>query len=199
MIKRTSKSHINNIIKENSKWNILDIGCGYSAHENANVVCDVQDLSNYYKEKKFVKLNDKILPFQDKEFDFVVASHVIEHVEDVDTFVSELERVSNAGYIELPTILEDNLVFENKNDHLWQMEFDDVNNKLIVSNRVQYIEPVLTVSSAKIFSKYFKQSLNIELYWEKSIEYQVIKKNIQVEKRISRSNLFRKFLFIKQS
>ena len=194
MIKRTSKSHINNIIKENSKWNILDIGCGYSAHENANVVCDVQDLSNYYKEKKFVKLNDKILPFQDKEFDFVVASHVIEHVEDVDTFVSELERVSNAGYIELPTILEDNLVFENKNDHLWQMEFDDVNNKLIVSNRVQYIEPVLTVSSAKIFSKYFKQSLNIELYWEKSIEYQVIKKNIQVEKRISRSNLFRKFL-----
>mgnify|MGYP001410100880 FL=1 len=154
MIKRTSKSHINNIIKENSKWNILDIGCGYSAHENANVVCDVQDLSNYYKEKKFVKLNDKILPFQDKEFDFVVASHVIEHVEDVDTFVSELERVSNAGYIELPTILEDNLVFENKNDHLWQMEFDDVNNKLIVSNRVQYIEPVLTVSSAKIFSKY---------------------------------------------
>ena len=194
MIKRTSKSHINNIIKENSKWNILDIGCGYSAHENANVVCDVQDLSNFYKEKKFVKLNDKILPFQDKEFDFVVASHVIEHVEDVDTFVSELERVSNAGYIELPTILEDNLVFENKNDHLWQMEFDDVNNKLIVSNRVQYIEPVLTVSSAKIFSKYFKQSLNIELYWEKSIEYQVIKKNIQLEKRISRSNLFRKFL-----
>ena len=193
MIKRTSKTFVDNTIKNNLKWNILDIGCGYTAHKNASVICDIQDLSYFYKDKEFVKLNSKTLPFRDKEFDFVIASHVLEHVEDVDTFINELERISTKGYIELPTKLEDNLVFENKKDHLWQMEFDDVENNLIISKRIQFIEPIITVSSAKLFSKFFKQSLNLELFWENSIDYKVLKKNIEVYK-ISRLVLFRKFL-----
>ena len=118
MIKRSSKKFIDNLLNQNQTWKVLDIGCGYTPHENANVICDIQDLSNFYKDKEFIKLNDKTLPFKDKEFDFVIASHVIEHVEDVNYFIKELERVSSKGYIELPTILEDNLVFENKKDHL---------------------------------------------------------------------------------
>ena len=117
MIKRSSKKYVDNKIEQNPSWKILDIGCGYTAHEKASVICDIQDLSNFYKNKKFVKLDGKTLPFRDKEFDFVIASHVIEHVEDVNFFIKELERVSSKGYIELPTSLEDNLVFENKNDH----------------------------------------------------------------------------------
>jgi ubiquinone/menaquinone biosynthesis C-methylase UbiE len=77
------------------------------------VVADIQDLSSFYKEKNFVKINDKELPFKDKEFDFVICSHVIEHVEDFEFFVKELERISSKGYIELPTRLGDNIVFEN--------------------------------------------------------------------------------------
>ena len=99
------KQYIDNLIEQNPNWKILDIGCGYTAHENANVICDIQDLSNFYKNKKFIKLDNKTLPFKDKEFDFVIASHVIEHVEDVDFFIRELQRVSAKGYIELPTIL----------------------------------------------------------------------------------------------
>ena len=68
----------------------------------------------------------------------------MEHVEDVKFFISELERISSNGYIELPTNLEDNLVFENKNDHIWQMDFDDIDNIFIINKRIQYIEPVLT-------------------------------------------------------
>ncbi len=193
MIKRSSKKYIDKLIKENSNWNILDIGCGYTAHENAKVICDVQDLSHFYKNKKFVKLNDKRLPFQDNEFDFVIASHVIEHVEDVDYFIKELERVSSKGYIELPTILEDNLVFENKNDHIWQTEFDDIDNRLIISKRIQFLEPMLTVSSAKKFSKYFRQSLVLELFWEKTIEFDILKKETHELEKISRLTLLRKF------
>ena len=73
------------------------------------------------------------------------------------------------------------------------MEFDDVENNLIISKRIQFIEPIITVSSAKLFSKFFKQSLNLELFWENSIDYKVLKKNIEVYK-ISRLVLFRKFL-----
>jgi hypothetical protein len=73
----------------------------------------------------------------------------MEHVEDVDFIISELQRIANKGNIEVPTKLEDNLVFENKNDHIWQIDFDDVKNKLIINKRIQYIEPILTVSSIK--------------------------------------------------
>ena len=146
-----------------------------------------------YKNKKFIQLDGKTLPFKNKEFDFVIASHVIEHVEDVTFFIKELERVSSKGYIELPTSLEDNLVFENKNDHLWHMEFNDIDQKLLITKRIQYIEPVITVSTAKKLAKYFRQSLILELLWEDTIEYDFVEKsNVKLEK-ISRLTLVRKF------
>ena len=138
-------------------------------------------------------LDDNILPFKDNEFDFVIASHVLEHVKDVKLFIKELERVSLGGYIELPTILEDNLVFENKNDHLWHMEFNDVENELLVSKKVQFLEPVLTVSTSKRFLKYFRQSLVLELHWENSIEFKMVDKAIENYQKLSRLSLFRKF------
>ena len=194
MIKRSSKKFIDNLLQNNENWKILDIGCGFSAHKNASVICDIQDLQGFYKNKKFVKLSEKILPFKNKEFDFVIASHVLEHVEDPAFFIKELERVSIQGYIELPTILEDNLVFENKSDHLWHMEFDDVESQLIVSKRIQFMEPVLTVSSIKKFSEYFRQSLILELHWKDTIDYKIEDKNILGEYKISRLVLLRKFL-----
>ena len=193
MIRRSSKQYIDNQIKQNQNWNILDIGCGYTAHENASVICDIQDLSDFYKSKKFVQLESKKLPFKDKEFDFVISSHVIEHVEDVSFFIKELERVSSKGYIELPTSLEDNLVFENKNDHVWHTEFDDINFRLLIKKRVQYIEPLITVSTAKKLSKYFRQSLILELFWENSIEFDLVKNDQYQLEKISRITLLRKF------
>ncbi len=194
LIKRSSKQFIDKLLNQNPDWKVLDIGCGYTAHKNATVICDIQDLSNFYNDKNFVKLDGNILPFKDNEFDFVIASHVIEHVKDVDTFIKELSRVSSKGYIELPTILEDNLVFENKKDHIWHMEFDDIENKLNISEKIQYLEPVITVSTSKKFSKIFRQSLVLELYWEENIEFNLIQKKKSDFQKISRLTLFRKFL-----
>ncbi len=192
LIKRTSKSHIQLILSENKSWKILDIGCGYSANEFATTICDVQDLSDFYKEKNFIKLENKSLPFKDNEFDFVIASHVLEHVEDFKFFIKELERVSKKGYIELPTKLEDNLVFENKKDHLWHMDFNDVDSKLIISNKLQFVEPILTVSMAHKLRKNFKSSFILELYWENKIDYDYINDDKNFEK-FSLLTLFRKF------
>ena len=193
MIKRTSKKYIDNLLENNTTWNILDIGCGYNANKFAKVICDVQDLSNHYKDKKFIRLTEKKLPFKDKEFDFVVASHVMEHVEDVDFFIKELERVSKKGYVELPTKLEDNLVFENKKDHLWHMDFDDVENKLLISKKVQYFEPVLTVSTIKNLNEVFRTSLILELIWEDKISYIVNQSTEDTFKKISVLNLLKKY------
>ena len=113
MIKRTSKSQIDKILSENEEWNILDIGCGFNAHQYASTICDILDLKEYYSDRKFVKLDGEKLPFNDKEFDFVIASHVLEHVQNPTNFLNEISRVAKQGYIEVPTKLEDNLVFEN--------------------------------------------------------------------------------------
>ncbi len=179
---------------KNPNWKILDIGCGYRAHKNASVLADVQDFSNFYKEKKFVQIKEKNLPFKDKEFDFVVASHVIEHVEDFEFFIKELERITSKGYIELPTRLGDNLVFENKNDHVWWFYYDDINNKLIGSKRNQLVDPFITVSMAKLFEEIYRESLITELAWEDKIDY-VIDNKIRQEnfKKISFFNIVKKY------
>jgi len=195
LLKRTSIKNINKIIEKNPAWKILDIGCGYRAHPRANIVADIQDLSDYYKKRKFIKIIDKKLPFKDKEFDFVIASHVIEHVEDFEFFIKELERISHQGYIELPTRLGDNLVFENKTDHIWWFLYDDINNKIIASKRNQIIEPFINVSTAKLLEKIFRESLVIELNWEKKIDYYIDNSIQQIdEKKISFFKLFKKYV-----
>ena len=77
MLKRTSITFVNNILNKNPNWKTLDVGCGYRAHKNASVIADIHDFSNFYKERKFIKIEGKNLPFKDKEFDFVISSHVI--------------------------------------------------------------------------------------------------------------------------
>ena len=173
MLKRTSINFVNEVLTKNANWNVLDIGCGYRANENASVVADVQDFSDFYKNKNFIKIEEKRLPFKNKEFDFVIASHVIEHVDDFEFFIKELERISNKGYIELPSRLADNLVFENKNDHIWWFTYDDLNNQIIASKRNQLVDPFITVSMAKILEQKFRESLVLELAWEDKIEYKI--------------------------
>ncbi len=195
MIKRTSITFINNILEKNPNWKVLDIGCGYRAHSKASVIADTQDFSNFYKQRKFIQIKNKNLPFEDKEFDFVIASHVIEHVADFEFFIKELERITSKGYIELPSRLGDNLVFENKKDHIWWFCYDDVTNKLIASKKNQLIDPFMTVSTGKFFEEIFRESLVIELIWEEKIDYkidnQIRHENI---KKTSFLKLFRKYL-----
>ena len=195
MLKRTSINFVNEILTKNANWNVLDIGCGYRANENASVVADVQDFSDFYKNKNFIKIEEKSLPFKNKEFDFVIASHVIEHVDDFEFFIKELERISNKGYIELPSRLADNLVFENKNDHIWWFHFDDIKNQIIGSKRNQLIAPFLTVATGKLFEEMFRESLVLEIYWEDKIDYEI---NDDLEnknfKKISFFHLVKKYL-----
>ena len=194
MISRTSKTYIEKLLSQKKDWKILDIGCGYSANNYATTICDVQDLSNFYKNKNFVILKNNDLPFDDNQFDFVISSHVMEHVKDLKYFIKEIERVSKRGYIELPTKLEDNLVFENKKEHLWQMDFDDVNHKLLISKKIQFLEPVLTVSTIQKMRKYFKSSLVLELLWENKIEYEFIEENQDRKDDLNLLTLLRKFI-----
>ncbi len=189
MIQRTSKEHVLKILDRNhNNWNILDIGCNIAPVEYAQTVADIQDFSNFYKEKnkKFILIQNKILPFKDNEFDFVYASHVIEHVDDVSFFINELKRISKQGYIELPSLLEDNLVLSanSTEDHKWIFKFDDVEKVLLVEKKKELIEPFITHGVLfETLRKNFRSSLVLELLWENEINYEF--RNFTVEAKKS--------------
>ena len=125
-------------------------------------------------------------------------------MEDISFFFNELSRIGKHGYIEVPTRLEDNLVFENKKAHLWHLVFDDVNNQLLVSKKIQHFDPVLTVGTIKKLNNYFRESLVTELGWKDTIEHNIIENNYSSQDKISILNLFKKYfskkirLFIKR-
>ena len=180
---------------------LIDIGCGFGRtfdyffkHE---VFVSGIDISSRMIEaaKKSYENEDLItelivssaekLPFKDKEFDFVYSSHVIEHVEDVSYFIKEIERISYKGYIELPSLLEDNIVLSDNslNDHKWIFQFNDINKILLIEKKKQLIEPFIT--HGILFSslrKNFRSSLVLELMWEDKIQYKFSEFTIPVKK-----------------
>ena len=190
MLKRTTKKFVEEYLSQKKNWKILDIGCGYTANKYSTHVADTQDFSYLYKDKRFTHIKDKKLPFADKEFNFIIASHVLEHVEDIEYFIKELERVANSGYIEVPTRLEDNLVDVNEKAHIWWINFDDINNSLFITKRKQIIEPFLSVSTIQNLRKFFRDSLITEIFWESKINYLISKSSNDLE-------LYKKLFFFK--
>jgi len=59
------------------------------------------------------------LPFRNNAFDFVIASHIAEHIQAPQQFCAELARVSASGYIETPGPLTDYLLGERF--HIWSV------------------------------------------------------------------------------
>ena len=56
----------------------------------------------FIKDRPSVLGMGEALPFRDESFDFVIASHVLEHSANSEIFFRELQRVAKAGYVETP-------------------------------------------------------------------------------------------------
>jgi SAM-dependent methyltransferase len=75
--------------------------------------------------RALIQADGSRLPFRDGQFDYVIASHVIEHVPapDAPRFVRELQRVARRGYIESPSIVYESM--RNIPEHLWFVHLSD--------------------------------------------------------------------------
>ena len=198
-IRRTLKKNQKKWLRQNSELKILDLGCSnVNFWPEANHFADIHDYENDFKIKnlKFTKIEpDKKLPFKDKEFDFVVCAHVIEHVNDPIFFKKEIERIGKSGYIELPTRLNDNMVFgcdEEIFGHKWWFEFDDDEKKLVFSKKINAIEQFVSVGSIFDLTEIFDDSFIIQTYWNESIEMEK-KDAYQLQKKISFLSLVKKY------
>ena len=81
---------------------VLEIGPGPVPFPRANVFIDIRDFGakvNWIK----CDANFERLPFDDKEFDFVYARHVLEDMYDPIHLCNEMTRVAKSGFIETPS------------------------------------------------------------------------------------------------
>jgi SAM-dependent methyltransferase len=112
---------------------VLEVGGGHRPHPRANVVVDKFTDSNFHrsgdlkilKNQTFLEADGENLPFKDKEFDYVICSHVLEHVENPEKFLAEQFRVAKRGYIETPSLIGE--VLYARESHKWIIqEFNDI-------------------------------------------------------------------------
>jgi len=80
------------------------------------------------------------LPFKNKTVDFLIASHVAEHVDNPALFIQELTRISHRGYIETPGILSD--IFLNEPFHPWRV---CRSGNVLVFRRKRFFRPLSTL------------------------------------------------------
>ena len=199
-IRRTNRLSQKKFLSENKNLKILDLGCSYTNFwTEANHFADIEDFEDKFREKnlKYTKLEPgEKLPFKDKEFDYVILSHVLEHIPNVKEFQKELVRIAKSGYIELPTKLNDNIVFgcdEEVFGHKWWFEFDDDLNKLLYSKKIDAIEKFLSVGSVWKFQKYYEDSFMLQFFWENDFKMEEIPQ-YQIDKKISFLLLVKKYL-----
>ena len=74
------------------------------------------------------------MPFADKTFDFVICSHVLEHVLDPAAVVAELSRVARAGYIEVPLAASSKIL--DFPSHLWWCR-QDADGTLVLTAKTE--------------------------------------------------------------
>jgi SAM-dependent methyltransferase len=114
---------------------VLEIGPGATPHSRSDVLLEKQftQPSEYERqfgtkdklvtEKQVVFYSGDRFPFDNNSFDYVICSHVLEHVEDLPNFLSEVFRVSRRGYFEFPMIYYDYVY--NIDAHLNFLNFID--------------------------------------------------------------------------
>ena len=95
---------------------VLDVGSGAHPNPRADILCERDLFDDRHRggvpvevDRPLVRGDGLDLPFARHAFDWVIASHIAEHVDDPATFVSELQRVARAGYIETPSPLFERL------------------------------------------------------------------------------------------
>lgn len=98
---------------------VLEIGPGATPHSRSDVFLELKyetleeriaqsgHVGILETDKEVIFYNGGKFPFKDNEFDYVICSHVLEHVEDADDFLKEIQRVAKKGYLEFPTIYYD--------------------------------------------------------------------------------------------
>jgi hypothetical protein len=167
---------------------VLDVGGGASALARADWVLDLMAYSERglygpvsdSGEERFTAdtwvrrdiCDREPWPFADGQFDFSVCSHTLEDIRDPIWVCAELKRVSRAGYIEVPSRLEEqSFGFQGPwagwGHHRWLIDLDADAFTFVAKHHVLHNRP------SQHFPAGFRDSLSeqervLTLWWESS-------------------------------
>lgn len=170
---------------------VLEVGSGGNPYFRSNVLVDAYESTRERHWAPLISDRPTVLgfverlPFRDKVFDFVIASHVFEHSKDPVKFLSELQRVAKAGYIEVPdafmerinpykdhrleiTVRNDRLIIRKK--HNWIVDFE------LVELYEKQVKNILTQKTMRLHPFEF----HVRYYWEDEIDYLVLNPEVDV-------------------
>lgn len=165
---------------------VLEVGSGGNPYYRANVLCDAYIET---RERHFVPLvHDRPtvlgfverLPFRDDAFDFVIASHVLEHSRDPERFLSEIQRVGRAGYIEVPDAFMERLTCYL--DH--RLEITERAGRLRITKKRAHVHDPETAElfshrASRIFPEWVAErpfAFHVRYYWSRAtggVQYQI--------------------------
>lgn len=177
----------------NASDNVLEIGPGSTPHPRADIFLE----KRFGEEDSFVQRGflDKIhyakpiqyydrlpFPFKEKEFDYVICSHVIEHVpkHELRDFFSELHRISKKGYLEFPNIFYELINYQDV--HVWFMNYrnDEIlflDKSVFKTNFIHKIFREMFYCKNKYLSKTFrmyKEFFFEGFEWDSVMSYRIV-------------------------
>jgi len=170
---------------------VLDVGSGGTPYPRSDVLLDrltgaEHRCGDSMQIDRIAVLGDaQKMPFKDKSFDFIVASHILEHIAEPDLFLAELQRVGKAGYIETPSAIFER--FLPYDIHCLEvMNVDDVLHIHKKSGPVEdsYLGMLEFIDKDNKWRQLFFERLDlfhVRLFWDEEIRYEIHNPEVSCE------------------
>ncbi|MBB2697668.1 UNVERIFIED_ORG: SAM-dependent methyltransferase [Rhizobium esperanzae] len=173
---------------------VLDVGSGGWPFKRANHLADKFPEGTSHRvetmvrdERPFFEVDLERLPFEDRAYDFVFCSHVLEHLDNPGQAMRELMRVARRGYIEVPTRLSDVMFNFTRlqNHHRWHSLRQNNTLLLIEWNERERRElgneffAALHSDYSNNFQDFFERNRDLfftSYSWDEKIEFLIIDK-----------------------
>lgn len=167
---------------------VLDVGSGGNPFPRSDILLDRMSGDEHRLgesmliDRPTVFANANRMPFKDNAFDFVIASHILEHISEPELFLNELQRVGKAGYIETP-----NAIFERLQPfEIHCLEILDKDGVLYINKKSEAIVDRFLGKSELLNEKepwgqFMFQSpemFHVQYFWNEKINYEVINPDV---------------------
>ena len=162
---------------------VLEIGSGHNPKNRSDILCDkhidddTQRGGHIVVNRPTVEADGEHLPFAAGTFDYVICSHVLEHVVNPDQLIRELMRVASRGYIETPSEIAERLY--GWPYHNWLVNLID--GRLVIQRKIRQDQFGQLFHALAAHDKHFARfhvthhSLFLVRYeWEGRIDYEIL-------------------------